>query len=50
MQHITDFPLDAIHLYRQPQHAAMTKPLLKIIASLDGSIYETGPFEKQILC
>ena len=25
MQHITDFPLDTIHLYRQPQHPATIK-------------------------
>ena len=35
MQHITDFPLDAVHLYRQPQHSAVTEPQLKIVAFLD---------------
>ena len=35
MQHITNFPLDAVHLYRQPQNPAVTLPQLKIIAFLD---------------
>ena len=35
MQHIADFPLNIIHLYRQPQHPGVMLLQLKIIAFLD---------------
>ena len=47
MQHIADFPLDAIHLYKQPQHPAMK---LKMIAFLDSYVHETGLSLHSNLC